>query len=102
MSGQLIKILLGPFLGGMMMAFGAFHPHAEEELAEHGRQFGRFSPVTINGQWPFVVIAAFGDENLSHELIKWLVGAKRIAQPLVEKEDALDADAIRVRTQQIG
>ncbi len=51
---------------------------------------------------PTAMRAPLGEHDLAHELIVRFVRAEAFAQPLIERVDALHADAVRIRAQQIG
>ena len=99
---ELVEIVLAPFFVRVMMALGAFEARSEEELAEDGSEFGRFAAIAVDDRRAEAMIAAFGQEDFTHELIVRLVGAKGLAQPLVEDENTFDADAVRIRADEIG
>ena len=46
--GELVEIILAPFLIRMMVTFRAFKTRAQEKLAEHRGEFGRLAAVAVN------------------------------------------------------
>ena len=84
------------------MALGALQPHPEKQLAEHRRQLGRLASVAIHHGRTIVMVAAFSGHDRARELIEGLVLAKGFSKPLIEQIDALHADAVGIRAQQIG
>src|SRR5205807_8753099 len=96
--GELIEVVLAPFLVRMMVTAGAFESRAEEELAEHRREVRRFAPVAIDHRGTVAMVRALDEEDFTHELIVGLVQPETVAQPLVEREHALYAHTVGIRT----
>src|SRR6266511_2917107 len=86
----------------MMVALRAFQAHAEEELAEHRREFRWLTPVAIDDGRPIAMAVPFRQHDFARELVVRLVRAKALAQPLIEQVNTFYADAIRIWAQQIG
>ena len=101
-GGELVEVVLAPLLVRMMVAFGAFQACAEEELAEHRGQLRRLAAVTINHRRAIAMVAAFGQEDFTHQLVVRFVLPETLAQPLVQDENALHPDTVRVGAQQVG
>src|SRR5258706_8202790 len=101
-GGELKVIALAPFLVRVMMAFGALHADAEENLADKSAGIGRLSFVAEDSCRAIFVSAAFGCEQLAHKLIVGLVLLKAVAQPKVEQINRFDSDARRIGTNEIA
>src|SRR5438128_8527581 len=98
---KLVKVILTPLLVRVMMTLGAFHPRSEEKLAEHNGQLGRFAPIPINNGRPIAMCVPFSEQNFARELVIGLVAAERFMEPLIEEEDTLDANPVRVGTKEV-
>jgi hypothetical protein len=85
-----------------MMALGALHPNAEEEL---GGRFGQIVRIAVDTE---VVGRAVGvDRPLPHdefadELIERPVGAERLADPVVQGPHPLLAQGLALVADQVG
>src|SRR5262249_15710904 len=78
-GGETVEIILAPDLEGMMMALRRFEANAEEQLADHRRDFRRLAPVAEHGHGTVAEGAALGRDDFTDELIVGLVLAERIA-----------------------
>ena len=101
-SGQLVEIVLTPFLVRMVVALGTFKPGAQEQLAELCGQFRRIPTVAVNHGRPCPVVRPFGHKNISNKLVIRPISPERFAQPLIEQEYALHAHPIGIGPQEIG
>src|SRR5204862_5625426 len=101
-GGKLIEISLAPFLIGMMMALGALEAHAEEDLPKHRGRIARIAAVAEDNRWAVLMGAPLSGEKLSGELIERFVLAKTLTNPFVQKQNALDANALRIGPDQVA
>ena len=86
----------------MMMALGTFQPRAEKDLAEHRGEVRGLAAIPVHHGRAVAMIRAFREEDFTRELVVRLVLPETLAQPLIEDEDALHANAVGIRTQQVG
>src|SRR5687768_16665445 len=101
-SGELIKIILAPLLVWMIVAAGALEPRPEEHLAEHRGALRRIPAVAVDHRRSVTMVGAFGEEDFAYELIVRLVLPEALPEPLIQRENALDTYAVRIRSHQVG
>src|SRR4051794_32901076 len=101
-GGELVIVGLTPFLVRMMMALGAFHSDAEEDLTNKGAGLDRLALVSKDYRGPIFMCAALGCEQFAHELIIRLVLPETVAQPEIEQVDRFHADARWIGANQIA
>src|SRR5262245_52557165 len=78
--GELIEVVLAPFLVRMMMAACAFQPCAEEQLTEHRREVSRLAPIAVDDRRAVAMVRALGKQDFANELIVGFVLPEALAQ----------------------
>src|SRR6266852_1775312 len=102
--GEAVEIILRPFFPRVVVALGAFDPHAEERLADVGGDVARIqlSRDEIEIRRRIVVQVTLPDQEFSYDLVVRTVFLNRIAQPIVEDFGALVATLVEPEPEQVG
>src|SRR5262245_33678281 len=82
--GHAIVIVLAPFLEWMVMALGALHAHAQEDLRDGFRPFLRIAANAVEIGWAVGEGAAFRQHDLANKFIHWFIIAQLGPHPVVE------------------
>ena len=99
--GQLVVVLLGPLLTWMVVTLGAFHAHAEEDLAHKRAGVHRIALVAGHCHGAGLVGVALGREQFAHKGVIGHVAAEHVAQPQIQKEYRFDSHPGRVGADQV-
>jgi hypothetical protein len=81
---------------------GTFQTHADKELTDQRRQFIRLASIAKHRHGSVVKRAASRCDQFANKLIPRLSFMKRLSNPAIIIEGRLDADVIRIWTQQVG
>src|SRR5205823_5294765 len=68
-GGELVELLLTPGLERVMVAFGAFEPDAQEELADHRGNLFRLAAVAEEGRRTIAEGAPPGGHDRTYKLV---------------------------------
>ena len=101
-GGHLEVLVLGPALEGVVVALGADHPHAHEELGRGLHRLLRIAGGAVVAGGRLIEGAARGGDQFADELVVGPVLLDRLAQPAAEGEHALVAHELPVAAQQIA
>ena len=99
---QAVVIVLAPFLERMMMALGALHAHAQEQLRGRLRPVGGLSADQVEVGRAVGEGAALGGDDVAHHLVDRLVVAERPRTQLWKLHMPLFLEQVAVDAQQIA
>jgi hypothetical protein len=101
-GGEAVVVLLAPLLEGMMMALGALHARAEEELRDVFHLLLLLLHLTIPRDGRVLFEITCGSDDFAHELVVGFVVRDAVANPRVEKIAATREGGLRALVAQQG
>ncbi len=99
--GEAVEVVLAPFFKRVMMTLGTFQSHTDKQLADECRGFIGRSSITVQGDRSVAKRAATCGDQFADKLIPRHSLMKSFTNPAVVVQNCLDADPVRVRSQQI-
>src|ERR1019366_1385931 len=96
-----VVIVLRPALERMVMAFGALHADAKEELGGRFRQAGGIARDSIIIRRRVGESAAAGGDDFVDDLIETVVLVDVVAQPFLEDVRPLDLNGLARRAEHV-
>ena len=101
-GGHLVVLVLGPALERVVVALGADHPHAHEELGRRLHRLLRIAGGAEVAGGRLIEGTAGGRDQFADELVVGPVLLDCLAQPAAESQHALVAHELPVAAQQVA
>ena len=100
--GHAVVVVLRPALERMVVALGALHANAEEELGGRFRQILRIACDAVKISRRVGERASPGNQQIADDLVEWDISFDLLAQPILVDVRPLLLDSLAAATQHVG